>query len=195
MRGSMRLVAGKDTWELRVYLGRDDQGRVKHLHRRFRGTKREAERALAVLVANHGGTLPTSRGDGSEGGRNWGGQTTLNDAIAAWSENGWEDLRPTTVRHYRELWDRYVRSSLGRRRIGELSPYEVERYFRTLKSAGAGQTTLRHIRQMLHRACRLARKWSGNVLPNPIADTELPAYRFDERRTPVRAQLPRRSEP
>jgi integrase len=32
----------------------------------------------------------------------------------------------------------------------------------------------------MHRACRLARKWSGGVLPNPIADTELPTWALDE---------------
>jgi integrase len=33
---------------------------------------------------------------------------------------------------------------------------------------------------LLHRSCRLARKWSGNRLPNPVADTELPSWRFAE---------------
>lgn len=36
-------------------------------------------------------------------------------------------------------------------------------------------------------ACRLARKWSGNVLPNPVADTELPDWSFEESAGPVRA--------
>jgi hypothetical protein len=39
MAGSLRQVAGKqDVWELRVYLGRDDQGRVKHRHARVTGS-------------------------------------------------------------------------------------------------------------------------------------------------------------
>jgi hypothetical protein len=50
MAGSVRLVNGDDMWELRVYLGRDESGRVRHVHRRFRGTRRGAERALARLV-------------------------------------------------------------------------------------------------------------------------------------------------
>ena len=40
---------------------------------------------------------------------------------------------------------------------------------------------------MLHRACRLARRWSGNVLPNPIEDTELPTWTLDECPSKVRA--------
>jgi hypothetical protein len=50
MAGSMRLVAKPDTWELRVFIGRDSLGKVKHRYVRFRGTRRQAERELARLV-------------------------------------------------------------------------------------------------------------------------------------------------
>lgn len=46
---------------------------------------------------------------------------------------------------------------------------------------------------MLHRACRLARRWSGNTLPNPIADTELPSWSVletDHVRARVKSRLP-----
>ena len=83
----------------------------------------------------------------------WGESTTINEALEAWSNNGWQDLSPTTVRHYRELWDGHIRKSIGRRTIASLNPYEVERYFRRLKDAGVGFTTVRHIRALLNRAC------------------------------------------
>ena len=52
MAGSLRQVAGKaNTWELRVYLGRDAEGRVRHRHARFQGSRRQAERELARMVA------------------------------------------------------------------------------------------------------------------------------------------------
>ncbi|MGC9156556.1 MAG: hypothetical protein ACP5HZ_13110, partial [Ferrimicrobium sp.] len=50
MAGSLRLVVQPDTWELRVFIGRDSLGRVKHRNVRFRGTRRQAERELARLV-------------------------------------------------------------------------------------------------------------------------------------------------
>ena len=43
------------------------------------------------------------------------------------------------------------------------------------------------MRSVLNRACRLARKWSGNTLPNPIADTELPTWPLEQMPEPVRA--------
>jgi hypothetical protein len=79
-----------------------------------------------------------------------------------------------------------VRQSIGRRPIASLSPYDVERYFRTLKAKGMAESSVRQVRAMLHRACRLAKKWSGGALPNPVADTELPSWSLEDK-THVRA--------
>ncbi len=55
MAGSLRQVPGKaSTWELRAYLGRDPEGRVHHRSARFHGSRRQAERELARLVAEQG---------------------------------------------------------------------------------------------------------------------------------------------
>ncbi len=183
MAGSLRLVRGSDTWEMRIYLGRDSEGRVRHLHRTFQGTRRAAERELARLIAEQSATP----GAVPEEPTVWGPATTINDAIAAWQGNGWEDLSPKTVRHYESTWRVHIRDSIGRHRIVSLTPYDVEVYFRKLKRAGRSEATVRLVRAVLHRACRLARRWSGNVLPNPLADTELPTWTLDESPADVRA--------
>lgn len=185
MAGSLRQVAGKpDTWELRVYLGRDSNGRIRHKHSRFHGSRRAAERELARLVAEQEVKPQIIL---SEESTSWGLSTTINDAITAWSENGWEDLSPKTARRYQDVWDNHIRSSMGRRKIASLGPYEVESFFRQLKRDGLSEGSVRMVRAVLHRACRLARRWSGNVLPNPISDAELPSWTLDEQSTPVRA--------
>src|SRR6202042_2976251 len=51
MAGSMRQ-RGKDSWQLRVHAGRDPStGRKRYVERTFRGTKRDASKALAAMVA------------------------------------------------------------------------------------------------------------------------------------------------
>lgn len=80
-----------------------------------------------------------------------------------------------------------MRATIGTKRIVTLSPYDVELFYRQLKAAGCGATTIRLVRALLHRSCRLARKWSGNRLSNPVADTELPSFEPAERPVPVRA--------
>ncbi len=172
MAGSIRLVRGKDVWELRVFAGRDSSGKVRHVHLKFRGSRRAAERELARLVAEQGLTRRIT----PEPGADWGPNTTINDAINAWRENGWEDLSPSTTRRYESIVKVHIAPSIGKKKIVLLSPYEVERFLRNLKNAGLSQSSVHQVRAVMARACHLARRWSGNTLPNPIADTELPSW-------------------
>ncbi len=105
----------------------------------------------------------------------------------AWRDNGWEDLSPTTTQRYEQIWRSYIADRIGRRKIASLGAYEVEQFLRQLKHEGAGRRTVQQLRSILHRACRLARKWSGNELPNPVADTEMPEWPHDKRAHQVRS--------
>ncbi|MDA8301173.1 MAG: hypothetical protein M0005_06430 [Actinomycetota bacterium] len=80
MAGSLRQVPGRSgTWELRVYLGRDAEGRVRHRSARFHGSRRQAERELARMVAEQEARpVPPM-----EEPREWVSSTTVNDAIEA----------------------------------------------------------------------------------------------------------------
>jgi integrase len=176
MAGSLREV-GDGVWELRVYLGRDVNGRVRHRHTRVRGTKRVAKRALEDLLAEVRAAPEPSADDKRE----WGRQTTLNDAFSAWKQNGWQDLSPSTVRRYESIWSVHVADTIGSRPIAKLGSYELETYFRRLKAAGLAEATVRQTRAVLNRTCKLARRWSGGVLPNPVADTELPSWGLEDR--------------
>jgi hypothetical protein len=186
MAGSIRRRSdrGPDAWELRVFLGRDESGRIRQKSVLFRGTRRQAEVALARLVAEIDAQPAEELLDPPS---TWASSTTINQAISGWEHNGWADLSPSTVLRYRSIWRTHIEDSIGRRAIVTLSPYEVERYFRALKDRGLSEASVRQTRALLHRACRLARKWSGNVLANPIADTELPQWRLEEQGVAVRA--------
>jgi len=186
MAGSIRKRAdkGPNAFELRVYLGRDPSGRVRHKSKLFRGTKRAAERELARLLTEQEEVPAVVSNDGKLG---FGTTTTINAAIAGWKLNGWQDLSPSTTRRYTSIWNTHIKNSIGRRAITSLGPYDVELYLRGLKDAGLSESSVRQTRAMLHRACRLARKWSGNDLPNPVADTELPDWALHEQAKAVRA--------
>lgn len=186
MPGSVRQRR-PGVWELRIFIGRDELGRVRHRHVTVEGSKRSAERELARLVAGQD-KEPERLATRAEAA--WGPTTTINDAIEGWRQNGWADLSPNTVRGYQGVWDRHVRKSIGKRRIASLSPYDIEQFFRQLKESGAGKTTVRLVRALLHRSCRLARKWSANLLPNPVSDADLPVWGPHEGPVHVRAPEP-----
>jgi integrase len=189
--GSMRLTRGQTTWELRIFLGRDSTGQVRHRYATFHGTKREASAALDRLSAEvQSNPIP----DPGERGRAWGPRTTINDAISGWRDNGWEDLSPSTIRRYESIWRTHIKPSIGSRQIATLSPFDVEQFFRQLKDQGLSRSSVRQTRAILHRACRLARRWSNNTLPNPLSGSELPSWHLAASilvRAPTKAEVKR----
>jgi len=50
MAGSIRLKREPDIWELRIFIRRDNQGRIRHRQFTFKGTRRKAELELARLI-------------------------------------------------------------------------------------------------------------------------------------------------
>jgi hypothetical protein len=51
----------------------------------------------------------------------WGRETTLNDAIRGWRDNGWDDLSLTTTERYEQIWRMYIADGLGRRGLAEIA--------------------------------------------------------------------------
>ena len=96
MAGSMGIVAQRDTWGLRVFIGWHSLEEVKHRCVRFRGRRRQGERELVRLVTGQ----EDKPAPLIESELAWSSSTTINDAIMARLENGWGDLSPTTVRHF-----------------------------------------------------------------------------------------------
>ena len=172
----------KGVWELRVYLGQDEQGKVRHRQVTFHGAKREAQRALTRFAGelDKGEAARDQALLESSANPDWGPGTTFNYALEGWRLNGWADLSPNTTKRYQSLWDVHIRSSIGTKRIAATGPYEVECFLRDMKGRGQSKSSVHQTRAMLHRACRLARKWSGNQLPNPVSDTELPEWKLGE---------------
>jgi len=168
--GSMRLRTPPDTWELRLYLGRDSSGRVRHKHTTFVGSKRAAERELARLSIEFESSAQPSPDESTL----WGVKTTFNDAILAWKQNGWQDLSPKTVSDYESLYRLHIKDKVGRKPIAKIGVFELEAYFRNLSQGGLGTSGVRQVRAILHKSARLAGKWSGGVIPNPVSLADLP---------------------
>ncbi len=177
----MRLRTPPHTWELRFYVGRDEQGRVKHKYATFVGGKREAERELARLSLQFESKPQLSSGENTL----WGAKTTFNEAILAWQQNGWQDLSPKTVKDYEGLFRLYIKDKIGPKKITSTGVFEIESYFRSLSDGGLGTSGVRQVRAILHKATRLAGKWSGGTIPNPVSQADLPKPR--SALVPVRA--------
>jgi hypothetical protein len=84
MRGHIRERG--DAWEIRVYSGTDPvTGRKKYVTRTVRGSRREADLALARLVVEVTGGVRVAQ------------DATVSDLVLRWFELARPELSPSTV--------------------------------------------------------------------------------------------------
>ncbi len=107
MRGNIRVRRGPrgTSYQLVVYADRDEQGRDRYVRETVRGSRRDAERRLAKLVAD------------VDAGRRGPTKTMhLGELVEAWWEAATGHLSPTTRTGYRGMLTRYVLPTFGNRR-------------------------------------------------------------------------------
>jgi integrase len=169
MRGHLRQRG--DVWELRAYAGRDPvSGRKLYRTRSFRGGKRDAEDALARLVLEVSGAVPTAR------------DATVGDLVAEWFELAKADLSPSTVRGYEVSIRRYITPVLGEVPLDQLRPAQLDQLYARMR---AGQNpaerplataTIRLTHAILRRALQQGVKW-GWLSSNPAVLATPPRVR------------------
>ncbi|MCA1846048.1 MAG: hypothetical protein LC792_23220 [Actinobacteria bacterium] len=115
-----------EAWELRVYTGRDPEtGRRRYVNKTVRGGKREAERALAAMVAE------VARGGLRDS------KASVAELVERWFEHARNDFSPSTERETRAILDRSILPTLGAVPFNRLTVADIDRfYLRLLKNGG-----------------------------------------------------------
>jgi integrase len=165
-------------WELRVRTGRDPlSGRYGQVSRIFRGTKRDAEVALArltleVVDGNHHGT-----------------DQTVGFLLERWIEH-LEVLgrTPKTIDGYRSLVRSRLGPGLGPMKLRKLTPAHLDTFYRALLGDGLSPMSVRHCHAALSAALRQAVKW-GWVDRSPAERASPPPVRQSEVKTPTTAEI------
>jgi integrase len=160
MKGSLEQLAD-GRWRLRVFVGRDGSGRVRHVSRNFTGPKRQAQSALAKLVAEVEGGQVTKSHHGSLGG--------LLDTWLA-------DIEPSrsalTMREHRRSVERDIKPEIGAVRLDKLTAKDLDRLYALWLGRGLSPASVRRHHSILAAALGRAVKW-GMILANP-ADRATP---------------------
>ncbi|MDA8027027.1 MAG: site-specific integrase [Actinomycetota bacterium] len=179
----IRLAKAPNVWELRVYVGRNEKNTPIHKHRRFKGSFREAQSELMRWKLE----LGDQRVRRNDQGIQW-EKITVNQLIELWKEMEWPNLSPTTTKRYESIIRNHIESSIGKRKIVELTTLDIERFLNELSqksiirkgsssdSVSSGKLSMSSVRQtraILGRICKLSEKWSGDTLKNPVAKSEL----------------------
>src|SRR5688572_5453663 len=132
MRGNIRQRA-KGTWTIQVYRGEDSvTGKKRYLSRTVKGTKKEAELALAKLV------------QAAESGLDFDATRLTLEAFAdRWLASVQPRVRPKTHQRYAELFRIHIVPVIGKIRLDKLQPLHLERvYEEAFKKGRSAQTVL-----------------------------------------------------
>jgi integrase len=176
---------GEGSWELRVYLGRDPlTGQKRWTYKTFKGGKREAQRALAAMVAaaDGSGVAPSSG--------------TISELLKRWFENSSADFSPSTALETTNFMRRYIEPGLGSYSVARLRTEDIDRLYRELRKRGGqngkalAPATVRRVHVIVHRALEQAVRW-GWIRTNPAHKAQVPRIPAPDIRPPAPSDLVR----
>jgi integrase len=179
-RGSIR-PRGKASWEIAVSGGKDSTGRRLRLVENLKGTKRDAERRLAELLAlaDKGSLVRTPA------------KLTVGDFLTRWLRDyAGTNTRPRTQEGYEVITRCHLAPALGHVPLKGLQPSHLQAYYAAaLKSGrkdgrpgGLSARTVLHHHRVLSEALTHAVKW-GLVGRNVAQAVDPPRPTRKEMRT------------
>lgn len=109
------IKRGDKTWLVRVFMGRDEQGKRRYINKTIHGTKKDADKYLnSTLTAISAGTFvePTP--------------LTVNAYLDKWLEAAARPhLTERTFISYQWLLKQHVRPALGDKKLADVRPLHV----------------------------------------------------------------------
>ena len=152
-----------DVWLVRIFQGRDENGKRRYLNRTVHGKKKDAENYLSTtLTAITTGTFvePTS--------------LSLNAFLDKWPSCAAKPrLSERTFEEYTALLKRYVREPLGKRKLATLSPLDIQALYSEMQEKGLSARVVRYTHAVLSSSLKQAVRW-GMLYRNPGELVQLP---------------------
>lgn len=161
MRGHLQHRGG-DAWRIKVYLGRSADGRKRYLERTVRGTRRDAERAMAHLVV-----------EVDEGRHAASAPMTFGELLDRWVEVKRASVAPRTIESYEWIATKYLRPRLGDRKLATLRTMDLDELYAELHASGLSARTVRICHTVVRQSLEQARRW-GLIARSPAVDATPP---------------------
>ena len=160
-----QVIKRGDSWTIRIFLGRDTNGKRKYFNKTLHGTKKDAQKYLtAKLREKDLGVFiePASIG--------------LTEYLDKWLEEvARPRLRKSTFASYEMVLKNYVKATLGTKRLSDIQSYEVQKLYNDLSKRGLSSRTVRYAHVVFSSAMKQAIKWRM-IAQNPCELCELPRH-------------------
>jgi integrase len=161
VRGNIRKRA-KGTWTLTVDLGLDPAtGKRRQTYRTVKGTKKEAEAALAEMVH----AVETGVDFNSS-------HITLRDYLERWLEVTRRRVKDRTFVRYAEILRLHVIPIIGGLELAKLKPLHLERVYAAAEDRGLSKQSVLHIHRVVYSALRQAVRWQ--LVGRNVAEAVIP---------------------
>ncbi|HZH91579.1 MAG TPA: tyrosine-type recombinase/integrase [Pyrinomonadaceae bacterium] len=173
------IKRGDKTWVVRIFTGRDTNGKRSYLNKTIKGNKKDAETYLSkTLTAMSTGTFVESS------------PLTVDEYLDRWLQTAAKPrLRAHTFVHYAELLTRYVRPAIGKKRLSDIRPLDIQALYSHMTAPklkkedepqpsityglGLSARSVRYTHAVLSSALKQAVKWLM-LSQNPAASVDLP---------------------
>jgi integrase len=163
------IPRGKNTWLVRVYIGRDAVGKRSYLNKTIHGTKKDAQQWLTTTLRDRDMGLSVQPRQG-----------TLNDYLDRWLESvAKPKVRRKTFAGYKDTLALYVRPALGARPLAKLGPMEIQAQYEQMSESGLSPRTVQYTHMILNQALGQAVKWKM-IFHNPCDTVSLPRQQRKE---------------
>jgi integrase len=168
MKGHLR-ERSPGRWAI-IIDARDAAGNRKRRWFSFRGTKREAQRRCAELIAETRGGAATSPE-----------RMTVGQYLERWVDHMRPLVSPKTHERYAQMARANLVPAIGTTLIAKVTPMQISGAYATMISGGLAPCTVTHVHRLLSQAFKHAVRW--RILPaNPCDDVSPPRVERREMR-------------
>ncbi len=134
---------------IRIFLGRDATGKRRYHNKTFHGTKKQAESWL------NGALVRLDKGEPIEAL-----PITVDEYFDKWlNEAAKKRLRERTYQGYEDLLRLYVRPTIGKQRLADVTPLDLQSLYTKMSESGLSARTVRYVHAVLSSAFKQAMKW------------------------------------
>lgn len=167
-RGAGSITAtGDGSWKLVVSAGRNESGTRRRVARTVHGSRIEAAKALAALVAD--------TGDGSRLPPRASRALTVDELVVWYLAFAREErgLEHSTLVVYTDVYETWIKPSIGSTRATSIHPGDLDKVFGKMRRAKLSRSRMNNARALLSGAYKWGKR-HRMVAENPVDGFELP---------------------
>ena len=139
---------GEGIWRVKIFVSNDENETRRYKSETVHGTRTDAEKVRTRLLSEKDiGTLAAPS------------KTTLNDYLDEWLVKAVAPrVRAATLEEYRATLGRYVRKTLGKKKLEKIKPTDIQGIYAEMQANGIGKS-VRYTHTLLRDALSQAVKW------------------------------------